>query len=247
MAEEKKKTSRREFLKKSGYVTGGVVGGGLLGGLLGSEFWSGEQQTSVAPATQQHDHALQYFTNMNEFNILAQATERIYPEDENGPGAIGLGVPYYIDHQLAGKWGMNAKMYMQGPFHEGEPEQGYQTPLKRHEIFDLGIEALENYSQSNFNDGFRSLEGEQQDEVLIAFENNEVDLPGTSSSHFFELLRETTIEGVYADPLYGGNRNMEGWRMKEYPGVQMTYAQEVETEEFLEIEPSSLHNTHHTR
>src|SRR5699024_1874759 len=83
--------------------------------------------------------------------------------------------------------------------------------------------------------------------VLIAFENNEVDLPGTSSSHFFELLREMTIEGVYADPLYGGNRNMEGWRMKEYPGVQMTYAQEVETEEFLEIEPSSLHNTHHTR
>ena len=113
MAEKKQgnKSTRRDFLKKSGYVTGGVVGGSVLGGLLGSQFWETEKEPAVATEVKpkQHDHALEYFTNRADFILLGQATERIFPEDENGPGAIGLGVPYYIDHQLAGKWGINAK------------------------------------------------------------------------------------------------------------------------------------------
>ena len=38
MTEKKQanKSTRRDFLKKSGYVTGGVVGGSVLGGLLGN-------------------------------------------------------------------------------------------------------------------------------------------------------------------------------------------------------------------
>src|SRR5690625_1766375 len=123
MAEEKQenKSTRRDFLKKSSYVTGGVVGGGVLGGLLGSQFWGTEKDSTDVSEVQQHDHALEYFTDRADFDLLAEATERILPEDENGPGAIGLGVPYYIDHQLAGKWGINAKEYRQGPFYEGEP------------------------------------------------------------------------------------------------------------------------------
>src|SRR5690606_7453318 len=200
-------------------------------------FWQSEPASTVAPVKeQQHDQALQYFSNRDVFEILSQATERIFPEDENGPGAIGLGVPYYIDHQLAGKWGINAKMYMQGPFYEGTPEQGYQTQLKRHEIVDLGLEAIEKYSQSEFKDRFVSLEGEQQDEVLKALESDKVEIPGIKSSFFFEMLRQATLEGVYADPLYGGNKDKQGWVMKEYPGVLMTYAEHVESEEFLELE-----------
>jgi len=247
MAEEKQenKSTRRDFLKKSRYVTGGVVGGGVLGGLLGSQFWGTEKDSTDVSEVQQHDHALEYFTDRADFDLLAEATERILPEDENGPGAIGLGVPYYIDHQLAGKWGINAKEYRQGPFYEGEPTQGYQTQLKYHEIYDLGIEALEKYSQSTFDDGFRSLEGEQQDEVLEAFENDEADIPGIKSSFFFEILRTSTLEGAYADPLSGGNKDLQGWKMKEYPGVQMGYTEEqVESKEFVEIKPASLHDTH---
>src|SRR5699024_5169912 len=175
MGEDKKenKSTRREFLKKSGYVTGGVVGGGILGGLLGSQFWQSEEATTTSTPTEKHDQALQYFTNVENFRVVEQATERIFPEDDNGPGAIGLGVAYYIDHQLAGKWGINAKEYRQGPFYEGEPNQGYQTSLKHHEIFDLGIEAIQKYSEEKFDEKFTALEGEQQDEVLVAFENDE--------------------------------------------------------------------------
>lgn len=247
MADEKDKSvdpSRRDFLKKSGYVAGGVVGGGVLGGLLGSEFW-GDGTASDAPteAEPQHDQALQYFKSRADFEILSHATERIFPEDDNGPGAIALGVPYYIDHQLAGKWGINAREYRQGPFYKGEPNQGYQSALKHHQVFDLGIEALEKYSQSTFDTNFADLDGEQQDEVLMAFENDEVDMSVISSSLFFELLRTLTIEGVYADPLYGGNKDKQGWAMKEYPGVQLSYTDRIESEDFIEIDPASLHDT----
>jgi len=247
MAEKKQgnKSTRRDFLKKSGYVTGGVVGGSVLGGLLGSQFWETEKEPAVATEVKpkQHDHALEYFTNRADFILLGQATERIFPEDENGPGAIGLGVPYYIDHQLAGKWGINAKDYRQGPFYVGEKVQGYQTQLRYHQVFDLGILAIENYSQATFKERFIALDGEQQDEVLVALENDKVDIPGIKSSFFFEILRKSTLEGAYADPLYGGNKDMQGWKMKEYAGVQMSYTPEqVASKEFIEVAPASLHD-----
>ncbi len=235
------KNTRRDFLKKSGYVAGGVIGSGLLGGVIGSQFQEDESGTNKAGP--QHDQALQYFVNKDNFQTLSQATERLFPEDDNGPGAINLGVPYYIDHQLAGLWGNNSKEYMQGPFYKGE-NQGYQSQLNRNEIFDLGIEALNLQSESKFSENFVSLEEDQQDEILKVFEKDNVDMHGVSSSLFFELLRTATLEGVYADPLYGGNKNMEGWRMKEYPGVHMSYKDKVGSDEFIEMKQASLHDTH---
>ncbi|MFC7062091.1 gluconate 2-dehydrogenase subunit 3 family protein [Halobacillus seohaensis] len=107
-----------------------------------------------------------YFTRQSDFHILSAATERIYPKDENGPGAVQLGAPYFIDHQLAGDYGKNEREYMQGPFISGTEYQGYQTPLRRHEIFMVGIRAIEEESKSNYDSSFVDLEGEKQDEVL---------------------------------------------------------------------------------
>lgn len=250
--DDKKNTtdaSRRKFLKSSGLAVGGIAVGGALGGIFGMYGDNGETDAptvSTQEPADHHSHALRYFTSRAEFEKLGQATERIFPEDDNGPGAIALGVPYYIDHQLAGHWGINAKEYRQGPFYEGEPEQGYQSQLLHHQVFDLGLEYLDVHSQERFEANFVELEGEQQDEVLQAFDEDEVEIPGLSSNLFFELLLTTTIEGAYSDPLYGGNKNMDGWRMKEYPGVQLSYTDRIEEEEFIEIEPSSLHNTHNS-
>src|SRR5699024_12442357 len=52
----------------------------------------------------------------DDFETLAAATERIFPEDDAGPGAIALGVPYFIDKQLSGFWGTNHEDYMKGPY-----------------------------------------------------------------------------------------------------------------------------------
>ena len=49
-----------------------------------------------------------------------------------------------------------------------------------------------------------------------------------------------TIEGAYADPVYGGNKDMMGWKMKEYPGPRLGYLEEIDKEEFILKEPESL-------
>lgn len=246
MADKKEKAdlSRRRFLKNSGYVAGGVVGGGILGSLLGVNLDGGSEQASApGEEVQKYNNALMYFTKHQDFQTLADATERIYPEDDNGPGAIKLDVPYFIDHQLAGAYGNNSREYMQGPFKKGTAYQGYQTRLKRHEIFMQGIHELEKQSQKEFDTSFTDLEGEQQDDILKKFENDDIDMKAVKSSDFFKLLLSATLAGVYSDPLYGGNADMAGWKMKEYPGSQMSYKNEIEEEDFIEMEPQAL-NSH---
>lgn len=250
MAEDQKGVSRRDFLKTTGIATGAVLGGGLLGGLVGyninPETEAPEKQPKPDVAAKQvAPRGLMFFTNANEFNVISQAVERIFPEDELGPGAIELGVPYFIDNQLAGNYGNNTKEYMQGPFHPGEPTQGYQSRLTRGEIFRQGIIKMDSESAARFETNFTRLEGGQMDEVLTAFQKNEVNMKGVTSGFFFLLLRQATLEGAYADPIYSGNANMDGWRMKGFPGHKMSYLNEIGSEEFIELEPESISDMQH--
>jgi len=261
---EEKLYSRRHFLKNTGLVAGGVVGGSLLGGFLTNQFQTKDTKTKDTQE-QNLQEARVFFDRSEDFAVLAAATERIFPEDDQGPGAIELGVPYFIDKQLAGSWGTNAKEYMHDPFMQTQdiedyqrkdtdqdksgantstkaptPTPRYQTRLNRGELFLYGLRTIEKVSKDEFGDSFVDLEEEQQDEVLQMFENGEVDMNGVVSITFFNLLLQTTIEGVYADPVYGGNKHMMGWKMKEYPGPRMAYIDDIESEEFIVMEQKSL-------
>ncbi|MFZ4450991.1 gluconate 2-dehydrogenase subunit 3 family protein [Salibacterium aidingense] len=239
--EERSTMSRRRFLKNSSYVAGGAIGGGFLGTFLGRDLLRGTQQNSNGEnSVNDFNRALMHFTRQSDFELLSAAVERIFPADDNGPGAIELGVPFFIDHQLAGSYGHNDREYMQGPFYPGSDFQGYQTRLKRHEVFDVGIKGIEEESRKEFDSSFTGLEGDQQDQILQKFQDNDVALKGVTSSTFFELLRSATLEGAYSDPLYGGNGNMKGWLMKEFPGSYMSYIEEIEEEEFINKEPQPL-------
>ncbi|MEK4300319.1 gluconate 2-dehydrogenase subunit 3 family protein [Oceanobacillus sp. FSL W8-0428] len=105
-----------------------------------------------------------------------------------------------------------------------------------------GLRKLNEVSQSKYNDIFNNLEEDAQIEILQSFEAGEIEMNLVSSAGFFALLRQLTLEGCYADPLYGGNKDMEGWRMKEFPGAYMSYTDVVEAEEFVKKEPMSLSN-----
>jgi len=244
MEKNEKNMSRRDFLKTSGVATGALIGGGLLGGLVGYNI--NKPKTSTKSGTESNEHSmemgkgLQFFRNNRDFEIISNATERIFPKDDLGPGAIELGVPYFIDNQLAGQYGSNSKEYMQGPFMVGAATQGYQSRLTRAEIFRQGITKLEAEAKSRFKESFSKLEGAQMDEILTAFQKDEIPMAGVKSSFFFRLLRTATLEGAYSDPMYNGNNNMEGWKMKGFPGHQMAYIEVIEKEEFQKIEPQSL-------
>lgn len=246
--DQKKDMSRRNFIKNAGFTVGGlVVGGGVVGSL-----YMGKTTTKPKPAPAKQDNhemtapepnkALMFFTP-EQFQVIDAATERIFPKDENGPGAKDLLVAYFIDHQLAGAWGTGAKEYTQGPFFPGEATQGYQGRLNRQEIFQIGIQGLQDQAQAKSQKAFYELTEEEQDAVLTSFEKGEVQLKGISAAYFFSVLRGATLEGAYSDPLYGGNRNMEGWKMKNFPGHQGTYASIID-KDFVKIAPKSLNSQH---
>ncbi|WP_282937856.1 gluconate 2-dehydrogenase subunit 3 family protein [Paenibacillus sp. RC67] len=234
--------SRRQFLKNTGFAVGGLI----VGGVVGSMFRKSPQGTAPSPAAPtpetgavNYNQALMYF-NQEQFQIVEAATERLFPKNAQGPGAKDMGVAFFIDHQLAGEWGTNGREYMSGPFFVGEKTQGYQGHLKRREIFDIALTELQNYSNQKYSKNYADLAAAEQDAVLKAFETDEVKLTTISASGFFKTLFSSTMEGVYADPLYGGNSNMDGWKMKNFPGNQMSFDQIIEKDEFVKMQPVSL-------
>ena len=62
------------------------------------------------------------------------------------------------------------------------------------------------------------------------------------SRQFFEALLQSAMEGFFADPMYGGNRNKISWRMVGYPGLPATWASKAVAYrgKKLNIEPQSI-------
>ena len=120
------------------------------------------------------------------------------------------------------------------------PTPRYQTRLNRGEIFLHGLRRIEEVSHDQYGEKFIDLEDKDQDKILESFESGEVNMEAISSKTFFNFLLQTTIEGAYAYPVYGGNKNMMGWKMKEYPGPRMAYINDIDSDEFISMEQKSL-------
>lgn len=62
---------------------------------------------------------------------------------------------------------------------------------------------------------------------------------------FFSRIRTDTIEGMFADPMYGGNRDMSGWAMIGYPGPQRAWSPPQMLAVGIRRRPSSLEDMPH--
>jgi gluconate 2-dehydrogenase gamma chain len=152
---------------------------------------------------------LRFFT-AEEARAIQAASERIFPTDESGPGATEAGVIVYIDRQLAGPYGKDKYRYTKGPWIQSIPEHGYQGKETPQETYRAGIKQL----GSDFTD----ISPEQQDLRLESIQD----------TYFFQLLHGHTVEGVFCDPLHGGNIGMVGWRLIGFPGPAMSYRYQID-------------------
>ena len=150
---------------------------------------------------------------------------RLIPADELGPGAQEAGVTTFIDRQLAGPYGGHDWLYMQGPFPPNPlPSQGLQSPVTPREEYRLGLAALGEYCQTTYGGrSFAQLPAEEQDRLLTGLEKGQVKLSGYDGRRFFLLVQANCIEGFFADPVYGGNRDMVGWQLVGFPGTRYDY------------------------
>lgn len=207
------------------------------------------------------------FFNIHEAETVDALVSRLLPGSAEDPGAHEAGVVFYIDHILGGSnLGYTQKIYLQGPFSvvseqtvpveassrrdiyesiaissDALTRYGFQSMLSPQEIYRRGIEFVDAYAQSQFQNDFVDLTPEQQDQILTAMDEDTVTgFEGPSGRAFFTQLRNHTIEGMFGDPMYGGNRNLAGWKLIGYPGAQRIYTPEDIKNPSFRREPQSL-------
>jgi len=176
-----------------------------------------------------------------EIRFLDAAVEHLIPTDELGPGARDAGVVVYIDRQLAGSWGTHGRQYRAGPWMEGTPQQGYQSRYTPQEVYRIAIREIDQHCRATFDRPFAQIGPDAQLALLRQLEKDAVALPSVSSKLFFDLLWRNTEEGYFADPLYGGNRGMVGWKLLGFPGVPSSeYRDLITSREPYHAEPVSV-------
>jgi gluconate 2-dehydrogenase gamma chain len=163
-------------------------------------------------------HAYRYLTPP-EVRFLDAAVACLIPADDLGPGAREAGVTAFIDGLLAGEWGAHGRNYRQGPWQEGTPRQGYQSPLAPREVYRDAIRDIDDHCRRHCGGPFHALERARQEDVLQSLEEGTLAPESASSSLFFELLLRNTQEGFFSDPIYGGNQGKIGWRLIGFPGI----------------------------
>ena len=211
---------RRDFLKGAVVGTAALATGGP----------AAAQTAAPASAAQASPDAEPLLTlTATEHAFIVAAVDTLIPADELSPSGSACGVATFIDRQLAGAYGMGARLYRQGPFPKAKPELVYQLSLNPREFFRAGIESANVWTRKTYGKDFDRLSETDREAALKAMEADKAPFPGFSSRMFFDALLQITMEGFFSDPIYGGNRDMTGWKMVGYPGLPATYRDDVKT------------------
>jgi gluconate 2-dehydrogenase gamma chain len=208
---------RRDFLK------GAVVGGAAAATPHLAES-ARAQQAATAPSAAGYT-----FLNLAEAAFVEALVDHMVPADELTPKGTDIGINIYIDRALGGGWGKGERLYMQGPWKLGVPSQGYQLPLTPAQLYCAGIEATNAHCRKTYGKSFDRLDEQQREEVLVSLSSGKLSFDnGLPARVFWTTLYQTVMEGMFSDPIYGGNRDKAGWRMIGFPGAIAVHRENVE-------------------
>ncbi len=190
--------ARRAFLKGAAIGAGAIAGTGLI-----PEALAKDKHKTVAEGgeTQPHAHAggegHGAFFNDEDAATVAAFTERLMPGAPGMPGARDADVLNYIDLALSG---------------------AYQD---QQDFYRRGLAQLDAYCHQAHQAPFARLDAGKQDAVITALEQGKATgFTYPTAQAFFTTLRTHTMEGMFADPIYGGNKDFAGWRLVGFPGAQ---------------------------
>ena len=220
MAKDQNETSgraRREFLK--GAVTllpVAAIGGSDLLPVRAA-------LAAETPASPSAAYQPTFFTAA-EWRFVNAAAARLIPSNDDGPGAIDLHVPEFIDRQMETDYGHGGRWYLQGPFKpEADASLGYQLRFAPRDLYRTSIAELDGWCRDHHGQAFADLAPAQQDDLLGQLQKGEIELPSVKATEFFGQLLANVKEGYFADPMYGGNYRMGGWKMIGFPGARADF------------------------
>jgi gluconate 2-dehydrogenase gamma chain len=189
---------------------------------------------------------LGFFTK-DEARAVDALASRFLPGSAEDPGARELGVVTFIDHKLASFHSFATPTYFKPPFavgtsgHPGPqpnagatigvndeelPRYGFQSNLTPQQAYRKGLAALQAYTNGTHGKAFADLGEPLQDTIIGLLEIGKIDtFDSPTAEGFFSMLQEDVNEGAFADPMYGGNRGLAGWKLIGYPGAQRAYTE----------------------
>ena len=192
--------ARRAFLVRAAVGAGAVAGAGLV---PDAQAQLEQHKQADAPAhPQQHPSGAEHgaFFNHDDAATIAAFTERLMPGAPDKPGASDAGVLNYIDLALSGAYADLQDFYRRG------------------------LAQLDAHCRKAYSGPFQRLSAAQQDEVIAALEEGKATgFTWPNAQEFFNTVRTHTMEGMFADPLYGGNKDFSGWRLVGFPGAQAMF------------------------
>jgi gluconate 2-dehydrogenase gamma chain len=215
---------RRDFLTGAAILvlSSGASRATLISGGLPWEPDAGSPPVPVRPGP------WHYFT-ADEARAVEALADRIIPSDPQTPGGKEAGCAVFIDRQLAGPYGRSEGRYTRPPFMSGTPQQGPQSQNGPAATYRNALAALDKHCQSKYQGKrFPDLADQEKDDLLKGLEEDKIKLDGAEGKAFFTELIKDVQEGFFADPLYGGNRDMVAWKMIGYPGARYNYLDWVE-------------------
>ena len=190
--------SRRAFLVGAAV---GAVGAGLKPADALAQNQTRPATTGATDTTHAHASGHGAFFNGDDAATVAAFTERLLPGAPGQPGAREANVLNYIDLALAGAYADQQDFYRRG------------------------LAALDSYCRATNAKPFAELTAAQQDDVIAALEGGKAThFSWPSAQAFFNTVRTHTMEGLFADPVYGGNKDFAGWVLVGFPGAQPLFS-----------------------
>lgn len=202
---------RRTFTRLAGAAGAAALAGCSSPG-NSNEQTASDPETDTTTAEPQTETDYEFF-DTEQAAAIQTLVDRLLPSDEDRPAASDVGVIRYIDRALRRE-----------PFYDtAHDDRRFQ------DAYDSGLSKLDETANEMFGKPVRELSPSQADELLSKTLDRSApgweDVPTTNSvsmtvpaEAFVSLLRDHAVEGYYAQPKYGGNADLTGWKQSGYTG-----------------------------
>jgi gluconate 2-dehydrogenase gamma chain len=193
--------ARRAFLIGAAAGAGALTSAGLVPDAVAQthETHDDAPQTTAQGHTHTGGHGA--FLNDDDTATVTAFAERLMPGAPGKPGATDAGVLNYIDLALAGAYADQQDFYRRG------------------------LAALDAFCRREHGAPFVKLDPAKQDAVIAALEQGKAaGFAWPSAQAFFNTVRTHVMEGMFADPVYGGNKDFAGWVLIGFPGAQPLFS-----------------------
>jgi gluconate 2-dehydrogenase subunit 3-like protein len=170
-----------------------------------------------------------HFLSDHEQDVLSSAADRLLPPQDAHPGGAALGVVEYVDRLLAAFSFDPPLVFAGGPFSGrfgGEASFARFLPLSPREelAWRTRIEGSQGRPEREFNGPVRGWQQIYREGIaglgadFTAVDSDEQDRRLAAQREFRNVFYAHACEGAYGAPEYGGNKDLEGWRVIGFDG-----------------------------